>query len=256
MLIDINGNNLYVEFHNNFENRPVIVFLHDSLGCVELWRDFPKQLAEISKCNVLIYDRLGYGKSDSMSTFIRPVNYLELEADVLNDLLEILKIENAVLFGHSDGGSIALITASKYQNRVKALICEAAHIFVEDITLEGIQEAVQAYETTNLPLRLQKYHGEKTETIFKAWTETWLRNDFRDWNIEYLLPKIDSPLLFIQGESDEYGTLDQVNKTINLVSGKSEKYIISAAGHTPHKQASALVLNKAAEFIESSLIEI
>lgn len=253
MLIDINGNNLYAEFHNDFENRPVIVFLHDSLGCVELWRDFPKQLAEISKCNVLIYDRLGYGKSDSMRTSVRPVNYLELEADILNDLLEILKIENAVLFGHSDGGSIALITASKYKDRVKALICEAAHIFVEDITLEGIKEAVQAYETTNLPLRLQKYHGEKTETIFKAWTETWLRNDFRDWNIEHLLPKIDSPLLFIQGESDEYGTLDQVNKTINLVSGKSEKYIISEAGHTPHKQAPALVLNKAAEFIESSM---
>ncbi|SEO44060.1 Pimeloyl-ACP methyl ester carboxylesterase [Flavobacterium sp. CF108] len=252
MLIDINGSNLYVEFHNNFENRPVIVFLHDSLGCVELWRDFPKQLAEISKCNVLIYDRLGYGKSDSMNTYIRPVNYLELEADILNDLLETLKIENAVLFGHSDGGSIALIAASKYKNRVKALICEAAHIFVEDITLQGIREAVHTYETTNLPLRLGKYHGKKTETIFKAWTETWLRNDFRDWNIEYLLPKIDSPLLFIQGESDEYGTLEQVNKTINLAGGKSEKYIIPETGHTPHKEAAELVINKVTLFIKNS----
>ncbi|KAF2333375.1 alpha/beta fold hydrolase [Flavobacterium nitrogenifigens] len=249
MLINIDGNNLYAEHYNEFENRPTIVFLHDSLGCVELWRDFPKQIAEVSQCNILIYDRLGYGKSDPMPTYVRPVNYLELEADVLNTILEKLKIENAILFGHSDGGSIALIAASKYPQRIKMVICEAAHIFVEEITLNGIREAVVAYQNTNLPERLQKYHGNKTETIFKAWTETWLRVDFRNWNIENLLPKIKSPLLFIQGEKDEYGTLDQVRKTINAVSGKTEKYIIPNVGHTPHKEAPKTVLDKIAAFI-------
>lgn len=251
MLININGNNLYAEYQNDFENRPTIVFLHDSLGCVELWRDFPKRIAEVCQCNILIYDRLGYGKSDAMPTYIRPVNYLELEVEVLNNVLEKLKIENAILFGHSDGGSIALIAASKYPNRIKMVIAEAAHIFVEEITLEGIRKAVEAYQTTNLPERLHKYHGNKTETIFKAWTETWLRNDFRDWNIEHLLPKIKSPLLFIQGENDEYGTLNQVDKTIYAVTGKSEKYIVPNAGHTPHKEMPETLIEKIAAFITS-----
>lgn len=249
MLININKNNLYAEFQNNFENRPTMVFLHDSLGSVALWRDFPAKVAELCKCNVLIYDRLGYGGSDAMSSFIRPLNYLEIEAIVLNEILEDLNIENAILFGHSDGGSIALIAAAKYQSRIKMVICEAAHIFVEEITINGIKESVQAYKNTNLPLRLQKYHGDKTETIFKAWTETWLRDDFRDWNIEYLLPKITSPLLFIQGENDEYATLDQVDKTINLVSGKTEKYIVPNVGHTPHKEAAEIVIEKIEAFI-------
>lgn len=252
MLINIDGNNLYAEYYNYFEDRPTIVFLHDSLGCTVLWRDFPKQIAELCKCNILIYDRLGYGKSDPMPTYVRPVNYLELEAAVLNTILEKLKIENAILFGHSDGGSIALIAASKYPQRIKMVICEAAHIFVEEITLNGIREAVVAYQNTNLPERLQKYHGNKTETIFKAWTETWLCSDFKNWNIEYLLPEIKSPLLFIQGEKDEYGTLDQVRKTTNALSGKAEKCIIPNVGHTPHKEAPETVLDKIVAFIKAN----
>lgn len=250
MLIDSNGNKLYAEYHTIFKNRPTLVFLHDSLGCVELWRDLPKRIAIACKCNLLVYDRLGYGKSDAMPTFERPLHYLELEADVLNNILESLQIENAILFGHSDGGSIALIAAAKYQKRIKMVISEAAHIFVEEITLNGIRQAVHSYETTNLPLKLQKYHGQKTEAVFKAWAQTWLRNDFRNWNIEKLLPEINVPLLFIQGENDEYGTLNQVEKTINLVNGKSEKYIIPNTGHTPHKEVPELVLEKVSAFIK------
>jgi pimeloyl-ACP methyl ester carboxylesterase len=248
-LINIQGNNLYIEYRNNFENRPTLVFLHDSLGCVTLWRDFPKKLAEATQCNLLVYDRLGYGKSDPMPTYKRPVNYMEQEADVLNDLLTALKIDNAILFGHSDGGTIALLTASKYKQKIKMVICEAAHIYVEDITLKGIYEAIEAYKTTNLPERLQKYHGNNTDMLFKAWTKTWTRSDFRDWNIEHLLPAITCPLLFIQGEADEYATLEQLEKTINAVSGETEKYIIPNIGHTAHKEAPELVLNKTTEFI-------
>lgn len=248
-LLNINGKKLYVEFDNAHKNRPTLVFLHDSLGCVQLWRDFPAKLATETKCNVLIYDRLGYGKSEPMPTHERPTNYMELEAEILHDLLSELKIDNAILFGHSDGGTIALLTASKYPKNIKAVIVEAAHIFVEDVTLQGIYEAMETYKNTNLPERLEKYHGTKVNTLFKAWTETWIRNDYRTWNIEYLLSNISCPLLFIQGENDEYGTLAQVEKTISQVSGKAEKYILSNVGHTPHKEETAVVLNKSADFI-------
>ncbi len=249
-LVNINDKKLYIDFQYNLENRPTIVFLHDSLGCVQLWRDFPKRLAEATKCNVLAYDRLGYGKSEPMPTHERPTNYMELEAEILNDLLTTLEIDNAILFGHSDGGTISLITASKYPERIKAVIVEAGHIFVEDITLQGIYEAIEAYKNTNLPERLQKYHGDKVETIFKAWTETWTSSDYRDWNIEHFLSQITCPLLFIQGEADEYGTLEQVEKTISQVNGKAEKYIIPNIGHTPHKEATEIVLNKATDYIQ------
>lgn len=243
---------LYIEYKNNFENRPTIVFLHDSLGCVQLWRDFPNRLAEATQCNLLIYDRLGYGKSEPMPTHKRPKNYLDIEAEILNNLLHTLKIKKAILFGHSDGGTISLIAASKYPEKIVSVIIEAAHIFVEDKTLQGIYEAIEKYKTTNLTERLAKYHSNKVETLFKAWTETWTQHDYRDWSIEHLLPKITCPLLFIQGEADEYGTLEQVEKTISQVNGKSEKYIIPNVGHTPHKEAAENVLNKSIDFIKHS----
>ncbi|WP_251040510.1 alpha/beta hydrolase [Chryseobacterium sp. ISL-6] len=209
------------------------------------------KLSEGSQCNVLVYDRLGYGKSDPMLTDERPNNYMEIEADLLKDLLTELNITDAILFGHSDGGTIALITASKYPKNVKAVICEAGHIFVEEVTLKGVYDAWEAYKTTNLPERLQKYHGDKVERLFKVWTETWTRESYRNWNIEYLLKDITCPLLFIQGNTDEYGTLDQVEKTIEQVSGISDKYIIPNVGHTPHKEVPDLVLKKATEFIQN-----
>lgn len=252
-IIDVNGKKLYTEYNNSFKNKPTIVFLHDSLGSTQLWRDFPAKLAEATQCNTLVYDRLGYGKSFPMPTHERENNYMESEADLLNDLLNELNINDVILFGHSDGGTIALITASKYPEKIKATICEAGHIFVEDVTVKGVKDALEAYKTTNLPERLQKYHGDKVEMIVKAWTEIWLSDRFRTWNIEYLLKNITSPLLFIQGEADEYGTLDQVEKTISQVSGSAEKFIIPNIGHTPHKENPEVVLDRSKEFITSVL---
>lgn len=247
--MNIDGKELYIEHYTNYENQPTLVFLHDSLGSVQLWRDFPEKLAAATKCNVLMYDRLGYGKSEPMPTHLRPNNYLELEANILSEILSELNINDAILFGHSDGGSIALLTASKYPEKIKAIIVEAAHIFIEDITLKGIHDAMEAYKITNLPERLAKYHGDKVDTIFKAWAETWTSNDYKEWNIEHLLKDIICPLLFIQGEKDEYGTLQQVEKTVSQVSGKSEKYIIPNIGHTPHKEATELVISKTIDYI-------
>lgn len=250
-IIDVNGKKLYTEYSNSYENKPTVVFLHDSLGSVELWRDFPEKLAAEKECNILVYDRLGYGQSFPMPTYERENNYMETEADVLNDLLEVLNIREAILFGHSDGGTIALITAAKYPEKITAVICEAGHIFVEDVTVKGVANALHAYKTTNLSDRLRKYHGNHVERMVKAWTEIWLSGRFRDWNIEYLLKDIYAPLFFIQGENDEYGTLEQVQKTLSGVSGSSEKLIILGVGHTPHKEVPEMVLKKSAEFISS-----
>lgn len=250
-IINVNGKKLYTEYQKTFENKPTIVFLHDSLGCTQLWRDFPEKLALQTQCNVLVYDRLGYGQSFPMLTCERENNYMEQEADLLNDLLQELNIHDIILFGHSDGGTIALIFAAKYPGKVTATLCEAGHIFVEEITVNGVKDAFEAYKTTNLPERLTKYHGDKVEMMVKAWTEIWLSDRFKSWNIEYLLKDITSPLLFIQGENDEYGTLDQVEKTISQVSGTAEKFIIPNIGHTPHKEIPDAVLQKSTEFISS-----
>lgn len=252
--IEINHQKFYFEYQSSYENRATLVFLHDSLGSTQLWRDFPSRLSQALQCNVLVYDRIGYGKSDAMKTYIRPENYMELEADILNEILHQMNIQKPILFGHSDGGTIALIAAAKYPKSIEAVICEAGHIFVEAVTLKGVSDALHAYQTTNLPQRLEKYHGDHVEMLMKAWTETWLREDFKSWNIENLLPKIVCPLLFVQGENDEYGTINQVEKTISQVSGIVEKYMIPNVGHTPHKEVPDLVLDKTVSFINAHSI--
>lgn len=245
---------MYVEQHQLFEGRPTLIFLHDSLGCVQLWRSFPELLAKATQCNILMYDRLGYGLSAPMKDYIRPVNYMELEALLLDELLTHYQVAQRILFGHSDGGTIALTLASLFPGSILLTIAEAAHIFVEPVTLQGVEEAMVAYETTNLAERLQKYHGDKVDTLFKAWTLTWTRPDFRDWNIEYLLGNIQSPLLFIQGADDEYGSLKQVAETINKPKGLAEQFILPGIGHTPHKEAPAKVLEAVAAFINRQLV--
>lgn len=248
----VNGSALRSSQSVSLANRPTLVFLHDSLGSIELWRDFPAALAEATQCNTLVYDRQGYGKSGPF-TSPRAVNYLEQEAEVLAQILAACGIHEAILFGHSDGGSIALLAAAKHPARIRGVITEGAHIFVEDITLAGIREAVEAYRTTNLPTRLQKYHGEKTEAVFWAWADTWLRDDYRHWNIEAFLPRITCPVLVMQGEQDEYGTLAQVAGIVQQVAGEAHQLIIPGSGHTPHREAREVVLHRAAAFINEML---
>ncbi len=234
---------------DRWPGRPTLVFLHDSLGCIALWRDFPHRLGEATGCNVLVYDRRGYGQSNPFADGERQTDYLEAEADVLHALLMTLDIKDAILFGHSDGGSIALIAAAKYPRQVRALIVEGAHIFVEDVTLAGLRQAVLAYQKTDLKSRLTRYHGDKTDRVFRAWTETWLREDYRHWNIEHFLPAIGCPVLVIQGEKDAYGTLRQVEGIASGVRGAAASFIVSGAGHTPHKEAAPETLARAADFV-------
>lgn len=251
--ISISVKGIVAEYFNNYPDRPTIIFLHDSLGCIELWRDFPQKLGKITKCNILTYDRQGYGKSEKFSDPKRDNNYMEKEADVLNELLNIWTIDKAILFGHSDGGSIALITAAKYPSKILGVITEGAHIFVEDVTINGIREAIDLYKTTNLKAKLEKYHGDKTEEMFWAWAGTWTSDEFSTWNIENFLSSINCPSLIIQGEDDEYGTLKQVEEIVRQTNGEASKLVIPTVKHTPHKEAPMLVLSELEKFIHDLL---
>lgn len=164
----------------------------------------------------------------------RTTDYLERETDGLNQRLTRCGIRQAILFGHSDGGSITLLTAARYPGVVLGILTEGAHIFVEEITLTGIRSAVQAYATTNLSERLRKYHGDKTDAVFRAWTDTWLSDAFRSWNIESWIPAINCPALISQGEQDEYGSLAQVQDIRRLAIGPVSLLLLPGWGHTPH----------------------
>lgn len=189
---------------------PVLVFLHEGLGSIAQWRDFPAALCRATGLAGLVYDRWGFGGSEPLE-LPRPRDYLEREAErALPRVLEACGVERPILVGHSDGGSIALLYAAAHPARPLACITEAAHVFVEAVTLDGIRAAADAWRTGGLPARLARYHGDKTEAVFRGWTETWLRADFRDWNIEARLPAIACPLLVIQGADDEYGSKAQV----------------------------------------------
>ena len=246
---------LHVLHYNAYNDRPTIIFLHDSLGCIQLWKGFPKKLGEITECNVVVYDRQGYGKSGPFTTSKHDNDYLEIEADILLEVLRVCKIDNAILFGHSDGGSIALIFAAKYPSKVSGIITEGAHIFVEEQTLDGIKQAVEIYQTTNLKSKLEKYHGIKTDDVFWAWTNTWLSDKFRTWNIENYLLLVKCAVLIIQGEEDEYGTLTQVEGIANKISGVPTEFILPNVKHTPHKEAPETILQKSEDFVSALLLK-
>jgi pimeloyl-ACP methyl ester carboxylesterase len=227
-----------------------IVFLHDSLGCIALWRDFPEQLALAAGYHAFIYDRRGYGGSSSFAEKQREKDYMEQEAEVLMELLEHCGIKDPVLFGHSDGGTIALLAAAKYPGQIKAVITEGAHVFVEGITIDGIEQVMEQFEHSDLPLRLARYHGDKTQAVFDAWTKTWLADFYRDWNIEHFLPQITCPVYVVQGEADEFGTIRQVQSITGKVSGPADHFLIPNAGHSPHKQAAYFLIQKIVLFLE------
>jgi pimeloyl-ACP methyl ester carboxylesterase len=228
---------------------PVLVFLHEALGSIEQWRDFPSALAEATNCDALLYDRWGHGKSDPLDAK-RTLSYVHDEAlDSLPQVLRESNVADVVLIGHSDGASIALIFAAEYPEVARGVISEAAHVFVEDITLAGIREAVKTYDTTRFQARLARYHGDNTEKIFRAWYETWLSPEFKTWNIEDCLPRIKCPVLVIQGEDDQYGTEAQVEAIARQVAGRSKCLLIPNCAHIPHRQARDIVAQEMTEFI-------
>lgn len=236
--------------------RPTLVFLHDSLGSITVWRDFPGRVAAALGCDALVYDRRGYGGSSAFGGSPRTPGYLEQEADELIRVLDECDLGGVLLFGHSDGGSIALVAASRHPERVRGVVTEGAHVFVEERTLDGIRAAREAVRTTDLRERLSRHHGDRTDGVLSAWIDTWLSPEFRDWNIEHYLPGIRCPTLVLQGALDEYGTPAQVQAIADAVSGPVRSVLIPGAGHSPHRDVPEETLGLTRAFLMETVPEL
>lgn len=228
-----------------------LIFLHEGLGCVALWRDFPELLAATTGCNALVYSRAGYGKSSPIK-LPRSVDFMHKEADILEKLISHFAIDDFILVGHSDGASIALLYAGKTTIHLpRGIILEAPHLFVEDCCLDAIREITETYDTTDLRDRLKRHHGENTECAFRGWSDIWLNPEFRAWNIEGVLPTITVPMLCIQGSDDQYGTLLQVEALKKGAGGPVEVVLVPECGHSPHRDQRKLTLDAMSGFIAS-----
>ncbi|HXH03670.1 MAG TPA: alpha/beta hydrolase [Candidatus Competibacteraceae bacterium] len=232
------------------EAAPTLVFLHEGLGCVALWKDFPERVAEATDCRVLVYSRQGYGRSDPIPV-PRPLTYMHEEGlSILPKVLDAAGLKEVILVGHSDGGSIALIHAGGVRDpRVQALALMAPHVFNEELCVGSIRLAKEAYEQGRLRQQLARYHGDNVDCAFWGWNRAWLDPGFWHWNIEEYLPGIAVPVLLIQGENDEYGTLRQVEAIRDRVSGPVEILMLPNCGHSPHRDQPEATLEAITRFV-------
>jgi pimeloyl-ACP methyl ester carboxylesterase len=227
---------------------PELVLLHEGLGSVSHWKDFPARVASSTGCPVTVYSRYGSGYSELL-TEARPVTYMHDEAlRTLPDLLAQLHVENPILVGHSDGASIALIHAGAH-DQVRGLVLLAPHVFVEDLSIASIAEAKKIFETTNLPEKLARHHRDAGRT-FWGWNNIWLHPDFRSWNIEEYLPRISCPILAIQGLDDQYGTMAQVRAIARQARGPVEILPLADCRHSPQRDQPEAILAAITKFVE------
>lgn len=228
---------------------PMLVLLHEGLGSLELWRDFPVQLAEACNAPVLIYSRQGYGRSSPVP-LPRPLDHLGVDGpDELGRVLDGLGLEQVVLVGHSDGASIALAYAARQDPRLLGVVVLAPHVDVEQVCVEGVQRTVKAYARGDLRERLHAYHGDNLEGAFRGWSETWLNPAFAAWNLYPELPRIRVPLLAIQGQEDEFASPAQLEVIAREVAGPCRTVLLEHCRHFPQNQARPRVLALIAEFL-------
>jgi len=228
---------------------PALVFLHEALGCISQWGRFPEELVRATGLPALLYDRYGHGASEALDGPRSP-DYLEHESfTVLPQLLAALDIDAPVLVGHSDGGTIALLFAAEFPEVPRAVLCEAAHVFLEEITLQGLQRAEADFTGGPLRERLARHHGDRVDALFRGWQEVWRSPARRNWNVTARLASIQAPVLMIQGEDDEYGSPAQVQAVLSRVSGLGEAHLVPGCGHIPHSQARPLVLQRMTQFL-------
>jgi pimeloyl-ACP methyl ester carboxylesterase len=247
----VNGKRLETLLYPAAGTNATIVMLHEGLGSVSMWKDFPRALAQRSGCGVLVYSRHGHGKSERLAEK-RCVDFMHHEAKVvLPDLLRQFEIPQPLLLGHSDGASIALIYTGTWPDRVRGLVLEAPHVFVEEFGLRSITAIRKLYEATDLAKKLARYHDHVDDT-FRGWNDIWLDPQFRAWNIEEYLAPITCPILIIQGENDEYGTLAQVEAIQRRVAG-TQTLILPDCGHSPHRDQTSLTLEAIAKFMATTL---
>jgi pimeloyl-ACP methyl ester carboxylesterase len=226
---------------------PVVVMLHEGLGSVGHWKDFPCRLAEATGAGVFLFSRYGHGNSDALKG-PRSVFYMHHEAQiVLPEILLQAGIERPVLLGHSDGASIAILYAGMFRHSSAGLVLEAPHVFVEDLTVASIEQSRVRYEQTDLRTKLGRYHAH-VDSLFRGWNDIWLDPAFRSWNIESSLDLIRCPVLVLQGAEDDYGTSRQVHAIQRKIPGASVM-ILEDCKHAPHRDRSEATLSAIGRFL-------
>ena len=237
------------------EAAPTLVLLHEGLGCVALWRDFPETLVEATGCGVFAYSRLGYGGSDAVP-LPRPMRYMHEEAlGVLPRVLDAAGVRRAVLIGHSDGGSIAAIHAGAVRDpRVCGLVLIAAHFFVEEINIAAIRAIKDDYDQGDLRRRLARYHRD-VDMAFRGWNDAWLDPRFRAFDITEQVARIQVPVLALQGADDPYGTEAQLRLLERAPKCSVETRLIDGARHSPHLEARQATVDAIVRFVRSVLME-
>jgi pimeloyl-ACP methyl ester carboxylesterase len=229
------------------DEAPTIVMLHEGLGCVGLWGEFPEKLAAATGAGVFVYSRAGYGQS-SPSALPRPVTFMHDEAKLLPRLLELIGFRRGLLLGHSDGASIAAIYAGSVQDhRVRGLILIAPHFFTEDSGIAAIVRVRDDYASTDLRMKLARWHADP-DNAFRNWNDTWLEPGFRKWDITTELAYIRVPILIVQGENDQYGTVAQIEAAERECYCPVEVALLAGVGHAPHREAPDLLLRTISDF--------
>jgi pimeloyl-ACP methyl ester carboxylesterase len=232
---------------------PTLVLLHEGLGCVGLWNAFPAKLAEATGCGVFAFSRAGYGKSDPVP-LPRPLTYMHGEArETLPAVLDAIGFRRGLIVGHSDGASIALIHAGMYDDpRVAGVVAMAPHVFTEDMGIASIAEAKRAYEDGDLRRKLARWH-ENVDCAFYGWNGAWLDPEFRKWDLTEFLPGIRRPVLIVQGEADQYGTIAQVEAIEAGCAGPVQRIMLPGVGHSPHREAPEATIAAIADFAAAAL---
>lgn len=253
MYLRIEESTIYYKWINkHFINSkaPSVIFLHHGLGSTEQWYDYPEIFSELYKYPVLLYDRTGHGKSTGLVYKEHNTKYLDKEAfEFLPEITEKLKISLPfILYGHSDGGTIALMYASMFPDHVLSVISESAHFINEPLIAKGIKSAMHEFENGILRNKLLKYHGDKTDILFYRWAKTWISEESKNWNIAKQLKSVKCPVLCIQGMQDEYGSQDQVKILTQNISGTCSLLNINDCQHYPHITNRESVLKGISEF--------
>jgi len=230
--------------------RAPIVLLHDSLGCVELWRDFPAALAGATGRRVVAYDRLGFGRSDARLAPILPGFIADEAGSGFAAVRKALGLGRFVVFGHSVGGGMAIHCAAAFAGDCEAVITESAQAFVEDRTLAGIRAAREQFRDPAQMQRLARYHGPRAQWVLDAWTETWLHPDFAGWSLDDVLPRVSAPVLALHGAQDEYGSAAHPHMIASHCGGPAQVEILADTGHVPHRERPDAVLSFVARFLD------
>lgn len=248
--IDTPGGQLFAQCWScTDEQAPPIVLLHDSLGCVALWRDFPERLARASGRRVIAYDRLGFGRSAARSG-LPAASFVEDEArGDFQAVCQYLGVERFVVFGHSVGGGMAVGCAAAHGQRCLGLVTESAQAFVEQRTLDGIRQAQRQFAEPGQLQRLHKYHGDKAAWVLQAWTDTWLNEAFGQWNLDMPLARVRCALLVLHGDRDEYGSLLHPERLAARAATTAQVQVFAECGHVPHREYPEAVLERVCGFL-------